>query len=170
MGLFDIIQSAIAAPETEGNPNQIESILNTVQNLSNSNNTSTTAVQSAMSIVGNYTRSALQEKRDNEGEGQVEQIINQFAGVQPSNQVVNMLFTTPMLQQMVGEIGGKTGMNPAIIQGMLPQLVPLVLNFLKTGSNSLGSNPVLSAFLDADGDGDVDIADLMQLSSKYLGK
>lgn len=168
MGLFDIIQAAIADPDKEANPNQLATIINTVQQLSSSTQTDPTAVQSAMAIVGNYTRSALQQKRDTEGEGQVEEIINQFAGIQPNNQVVNMLFSTPMIQQMVGEIGGKTGMNPALVQTMLPQLVPLVLNFLKTGSGSLGSNPVLKAFLDSDGDGDVDMADLMNLASKYL--
>jgi len=168
MGLFDLVQAAIADPNQEGNPNQLASIINTVQQLSSSTQTEPTAVQSAMAIVGNYTRSALQEKRETEGEGQVEEIINQFAGIQPNNQVVNLLFSTPMVQQMVGEIGGKTGMNSALIQSMLPQLVPLVLNFLKTGTGSLGSNPVLKAFLDSDRDGDVDMVDLMNLASKYL--
>ena len=56
---------------------------------------------------------------------------------------------------------------------MLPVLVPLVLNFLKTGTHSrnpLGSNPVLSGFLDTDHDGDVDVADALQMASRHLKK
>jgi hypothetical protein len=60
-----------------------------------------------------------------------------------------------------------------MIQSMLPMLVPLVLKFLQTGNNTQGGqggNPVLNTFLDADGDGDVDIADAMQLASRHLGR
>jgi hypothetical protein len=51
-------------------------------------------------------------------------------------------------------------------------VVPLVLNLLKTGSNqqqsASTSNSVLNSFLDADGDGDVDIADAMRLGGQYF--
>jgi hypothetical protein len=56
---------------------------------------------------------------------------------------------------------------------MLPILVPLVLKFLQSGNNTQnpqGSNPVLNTFLDADGDGDVDIADAMQMAGRYMGR
>jgi len=33
-----------------------------------------------------------------------------------------------------------------------------------------GANPVLNAFLDADRDGDVDIADAMQMAGRYLSR
>lgn len=62
----------------------------------------------------------------------------------------------------------QTGLNPNLIQQMLPMLVPVVLNLLQGGSRVQnpqgGANPVLNAFLDADRDGDVDIAD------RYLGQ
>jgi hypothetical protein len=54
---------------------------------------------------------------------------------------------------------------------MLPILVPLVLKFLQTGNNAQnpqGSNPVLNTFLDADNDGDVDIADAMRMAGRYF--
>jgi hypothetical protein len=47
------------------------------------------------------------------------------------------------------------------------------LKFLQTGnntSNPQGSNPVLNSFLDADGDGDVDIADAMKMAGRYFGQ
>jgi hypothetical protein len=56
---------------------------------------------------------------------------------------------------------------------MLPTLVPLLLNFLKTGApiqDQAGANPVLNSFLDSDGDGDVDIADAMRMAGGFLGQ
>lgn len=171
MGLFDKILSAVDNPEQEASADGLGSILDTVQQLASNHETSPTALQSAMSIVGNYTRSALQEKSSTEGEGAVEQIISQFGGTQANNQVVQMLFNTPQMENMLGEVGNKTGIPESVIQTMLPTLVPLVLNFLKTGSsNSLTSNPILRSFLDADGDGDVDLADAMQMMSKHLNR
>jgi hypothetical protein len=53
-------------------------------------------------------------------------------------------------------------------------LIPVVLNFLKMGGSAenplQGGNPVLSSFLDADGDGDVDIADAIQLGSRFFNR
>ncbi len=154
MGLFDKILSAVDNPEQEASADGLGSILDTVQQLASNHETSPTALQSAMSIVGNYTRSALQEKRSTEGEGSVEQIISQFGGTQASTQVVQMLFNTSQMQNMLGEVGNKTGIPESVIQTMLPTLVPLVLNFLKTGN----------------GDGDVDLADAMQMMGKYLNR
>ena len=51
---------------------------------------------------------------------------------------------------------------------MLPMLVPVVLKFLKAGGAQAANNPILASFLDADGDGDVDMADLMKLASQYM--
>jgi hypothetical protein len=65
-------------------------------------------------------------------------------------------------------------LNNATVQAMIPVLVPLVLNLLKTGSNAQnpapGSNPVLNTFLDADGDGDVDITDTISMASRFLNQ
>jgi hypothetical protein len=56
----------------------------------------------------------------------------------------------------------------------LPTLVPLALNFLKTGNSAQNpgnsSNSVLNSFLDADGDGDVDLGDALQMAGKYLNQ
>lgn len=171
MGLFNQILDAINDPETEASTSQISNIVSTVQELSNSHNAKPTGIQTAMSIVGKYTRSALQQKRQQESPDSVQSLISQFAGTQANNQAVQLIFSNSQLQQMIREIEAKTGINQGTIQSILPTLVPLVLNFLKTGSksgNTLASNSVLSSFLDADGDGDVDMADAIQMASKYL--
>ena len=157
MSLFNQILNAIDNPEKEASTNQLGSILDTVQQLSGNYQTNPSAINSAMSIVGNYTRSALQQQRSQGGTSQVNQILNQFGGNQASTQALATLFGSSQLQSMVGQISSRTGLNAKTIQTMLPILVPLVLNLLRTGNNKTniqGNNPVLNSFLDTDGDGD----------------
>ena len=173
MSIFNQILSAIDDPEREASTNQLGSILDTVQQLSGNYQTNPDTIQSAMSIVGNYTKSALQQKRDRGGVGQVNQIINQFGGTRANPQILSALFGSSQLQDMILQISRRTGMDARTIQSLLPILVPLVLNFLKTGNNrrNVGDgNPVASSFLDSDGDGDVDIMDAMSMASRYLGR
>jgi hypothetical protein len=173
MSLFNQILGAIDSSDRQANPSQLGEILSTVQQLSNNAHTDPSAIQSALSVVGNYARSSLQQKRANEGEEQTQAFVNQFGGTQPSTQAVNLLFGAPQIQQIVQEVANRTGLDSGTIQAMLPMLVPIVLKFLQTGTstqNPQGSNPVLNSFLDADGDGDVDIADAMQMAGRYLGQ
>ena len=173
MSLFDQIINAIDNPGQQASPGQLGEILSTVQQLSNNSHTDPSTIQSVLSVVGSHARSALQEKRANEGEQQTQEFVNQFGGTQPSTQAVQLLFNTPQIQQIVAEVERRTGLSSTMIQSMLPMLVPLVLKFLQTGNstgNPQGSNPVLNSFLDADGDGDVDLADAMQMAGRYLGQ
>lgn len=172
MSLFEQIINAIDSPTQQGNSNELGDMLSTVQQLSSNTNTDPSTMQSVLSMVGNYTRSALQQKRDDDGNEQTQQFVNQFGGTNPSNQAVEMLFGASGMQQIVQTIAQRTGLDAGMIQMMLPVLVPLVLKFLQTGNtqSSQGSNPVLNTFLDADGDGDVDIADAMQMASRHLGR
>jgi hypothetical protein len=173
MGLFDQILGAIDNPDQQASPGQLGEILSTVQQLSNNANTDPSTIQNVLSVVGGYARSALQQKRATEGEQQTQEFVNQFAGTHPSTQAVNLLFNAPQIQQIVQQVAGRTGLGADTIQAMLPILVPLVLKFLQTGnntSNPQGSNPVLNSFLDADGDGDVDIADAMKMAGRYFGQ
>lgn len=173
MGLFDQIINAIDNPSQQASSGQLGDILSTVNQLSNNANTDPSTVQTVLSVVGNYARSALQDKRVHEGDRQTQQFVNQFGGTQPSTQAVQLLFNAPQIQQIVQEVSSRTGLSSGTIQSMLPFLVPIVLKFLQSGSNAQnpqGSNPVLNSFLDADNDGDVDIADAMQMAGRYLGK
>lgn len=173
MNIFNQIVTAIDNPEQEASNNQLSSILDTVQQLSVNYQANPSAVESAMSIVGNYTKSALQQQRNQGGTTQVNQMLKQFGGTQASPQVLSALFGSSQLQSMITQISQRTGLNSQTIQSMLPILVPLVLNLLKTGNqkgNLQGGNPVLNSFLDSDGDGDVDVSDMMTMASRYLGR
>ena len=131
-------------------------------------------MQSALGIVGNYVRSALQEKQATEGNEAAQNVVNQFGGTSPNPQAVNSLFAPFLQQQLAETVAQRTGLNAGMVQQLLPVLVPVVLNLLKSGANSqnpqAGGNPVLNSFLDSDRDGDVDITDAIQLASRYLGR
>ncbi len=182
MSLLNLIVNALDNPEQEASTEQLGDVARTVEQASNSTGTSSDSLTSAMSILGKYTKSALQEKRNQEGEASVEQVINQYSGTQASNQAVSSLFSQDQLGRMLTEISSRTGINQNTLKSLIPLLLPLVLNLLKTGNRranyptpnqsnyvpNRGQNSVLSAFLDTDGDGDVDIVDALSLARRYL--
>ena len=174
MGLLDQILGAVDNSNQEASTGQLASILSTVQQLGDSYGTNPSTMNSALSIVGNYVRSALQQKRAQAGDEGAQSVVEQFGGTYPNPQAVDALFGSSQIQQIVQTISQSTGLNANSILEMLPILVPVVLNMLRTGSNvqnpQQGSNPVLNTFLDADGDGDVDIADAMQMAGRYLSR
>ena len=173
MSIFNQILSAIDDPQKEASGNQLGAILDTVQQLSGNNNASPDAIQSAMSMVGSFTKSALQEQRSQGGAAQVNQLINQFGGTSANSQILSTLFSGNQQQNMIQQISSRTGLNARTIQSLLPILIPLVLNLLKTGNNKgniQANNSVASTFLDADGDGDVDMTDALSMASRYLGR
>ncbi|MFB2933680.1 DUF937 domain-containing protein [Aerosakkonemataceae cyanobacterium BLCC-F154] len=170
MGLFDQILNAVNDPNLQANAGQLANIFNSVQQVQNNQGTDNSTMQSALSGVGSLVRSSLQQKRAEGGNQLVESIINQFAGTSPNPSAVNALFGSQW-ESVADVVSQRTGIDRNTILQMLPMLVPLVLNFLQAGNNTQnpqGENPVVNNFLDADGDGDVDIADAMQMAGRYF--
>ncbi|HEY9630066.1 MAG TPA: DUF937 domain-containing protein [Coleofasciculaceae cyanobacterium] len=180
MGLFDQILAAIDNPSQQANPDQLSTILQTVQQAGSAQGVQPSATNDVVSMLGGYVRSALQQQAATGGRGQVESIVNQFGGTSPSTAALSAVFNPAQQQQVAQAISQRTGISADAILGMLPMLIPVVLNLLKSGAaNQSGavrpagqgsSNPVLNSFLDADGDGDVDIADAMSMAGRYLGQ
>ena len=173
MGLFNQILQAIDNPNQQASFNGLSNILGTIQQTGSIYGADPGKSQMLLSMVGGYVRSALQEKRNNEGEDIVKNLVNQFSGTSANPQAVFALFNQTQLAEMVPEIATKSGINASTIQAMLPMMIPAVLSLLKTGANTENpqeaGNPVLNEFLDADGDGDVDITDAMNLAKRFLG-
>ncbi|MGL5079888.1 MAG: DUF937 domain-containing protein [Microcoleaceae cyanobacterium] len=174
MGLFDQILSAVNDPSSQASKDQIGGIVNTVQQLANSQNLSPDNTQTTLSMLGGFVRSALQEKRTNQGSDAVQSMVNQFGGTQANASAVNSLFSPQQQAQVAQAIAQRTGINAGTIQGLLPMLIPVVLGLLSTGTDtrnpqSSKNNQVLTNFMDADGDGDVDVADAMRMAGKFLG-
>lgn len=172
MGLFDQIVGALSDPNREASNTQLNDILSTLQQLTNHQNVSSQTTQTTLSVLGRYVRSALQQKRTNQGNESVQAFVNQYSGTGRNPQAVTSLFSPQQQTQIAEAISGRTGIDAATIESLLPALVPLVLNFLKTGTSTQNpqqdSNSVLDSFLDADRDGDVDVADAMRLAGQFL--
>ncbi|MDZ8083545.1 MAG: DUF937 domain-containing protein [Nostoc sp. DcaGUA01] len=172
MGLFDQILGAVTNPNQQGSLGQLGSIINTVNQLSDRTGTDPSTIQSVLSIVGSQVRSALQQKQATDGNEAAQSLVNQYAGTSPNPQAVDSLFPAGIQQQVAQIAAQRTGLDPGMVQQLLPLAVPLVLNFLQSGANAqnpqAGGNPVLNSFLDADGDGDVDIADALQMANRYI--
>ncbi len=172
MGLFDQIISAVGNPQQQASPDQLGSILSTAQQVSGNNGLDPSMAQTVMSLLGGHVRSALQQKQATEGGDQVHSIVDQFAGLGSNPQAVQALFSMGQQENVANDISQRTGLNPGMIQSMLPALVPLVLNLLQSGSTggAQAGNPVLNAFLDSNRDGDVDLGDVMGMAGQFLNQ
>ncbi|MBO3457665.1 DUF937 domain-containing protein [Aetokthonos hydrillicola Thurmond2011] len=173
MGLFDEILSAVNNPNLQGSTGQLGSILNTVQQISNTTGADPSTIQSVLGIVGNYVRSSLQEKQATEGDEAAQAVVNEFGGTSPNSQAVESLLS-PFIQEEIGQVvQERTGLDAGIIQQFLPMLVPVVLHLLKSGANAENpegeGNPVLNSFLQGEGGGDFNIGSVVQIASRFLG-
>lgn len=171
MGLFDAIVGALDSPNQQASPDQLGSILGAVQQLSGSRNLDANTTQSMLSMVGGFVRSSLQEKRQMGGEAQAQALVNQFGGTQPNPAAVQSLFTPQQQQQVAQATSQGTGLNLETVQALLPVVVPIILNLLKTGSSTQsaqGPNPVLHSFLDMNGDGSFDVGDALNLAGRFM--
>jgi hypothetical protein len=175
MGLFDQVVGALNDPDRQANTDQLSSIVNMASQLGGSQASGTSGSQQVlMSVVGQFVRSSLQQTSQNQGRSQAASLVNQFAGTSASPAALQALFSSQQQQQLVDVASQKTGIDASTIQSMLPVLVPLALNLLKTGAGSQTStqpnNSVLDAFLDSDGDGDVDLGDAMSMAGRFLNR
>lgn len=177
MGLFDQILGAVNNPQQQASPDQLGTILNTVQQLSGRQGLDASTTQTALSVVGGYVRSALQQQRAAGGTAQAEAIVNRYGSTNPNPGAMDALFNPSQQQQVAQAVSQRTGINANQVLALLPILIPIVLNLLKQGSqtpnapaaNATG-NPVLNGFLDADGDGDVDVGDAMSMAGRFLNQ
>ncbi|MBW4468192.1 MAG: DUF937 domain-containing protein [Pegethrix bostrychoides GSE-TBD4-15B] len=183
MGLFDQILGAVNNPHQQASPDQLGAILGTVQQLASRQGLDASATQTMLSTVGTHVRSALQQQRAAGGAGRAEAIVNQYGGTGSSADVLESLFSPGQQQQVAQDVAQRTGLTANKVLALLPILIPIVLNLLKQGSqlgsstvptsqtasaNSASANTVLNGFLDADGDGDVDIGDAMSMAGRFL--
>ncbi|MEO0760004.1 MAG: DUF937 domain-containing protein [Cyanobacteria bacterium J06648_16] len=170
MGMFDQVMSAIQDPSREASMGQMGQIMSMAQQVARANNADTGTTQQAASIIGGFVRSALQEKRATQGDAAAEALVQE--GARDGAAVIPQLFNTVQQQQMSQAVAQKTGLDAGKVQSMLPVLIPLVMKFLNQGSTKAGvqggGNPLMTAFLDGDGDGDVDMGDMLSIVGRFM--
>jgi uncharacterized protein YidB (DUF937 family) len=173
MGLFDAVLSAVSNPGQQASPDQFGAILNTVQQLSSNHGIDASTTQTLVSVVGGYVQSALQQQQSTAGTAQVQSTVNQYSGTGPNPQAVEAVLGPALQQQAVQDLIQRTGLDPQTVESLLPTLVPLALNFLQSGQhtgNSQAGNPVLTAFLDGNHDGNLDLGDALSMAGQFFGR
>lgn len=173
MALFDAIMGALNNPNQQANPDQLGSIVNTVQQMTQQQGVDLGTSQMVLSMLGGYVRSALQQKQAAGNSAQAAEIVNQFGGTGSNPAAVQAVFSPDQQQQVSSAIAQRTGLSPAVVQGLLATLVPIVLNMLQTGATTQGNqgrNTVLDAFLDSNRDGNVDIGDAISMAGQFLNQ
>ncbi len=174
MGLFFDVLSSINNPNQQGSVDSLSTILQTVQQVTGGKGIDDSASQGTLSVLGGITRSALQQQ-GGVGSPALEGMLGRLAGGAlggaGAGTALQSLFPPALQQQAVQAIAAKTGLNPTLIQAMLPSLISTVLGFLNMGApapGSRGTNPLLSAFLNSDNDKDVDMGDVLKFAGRFL--
>jgi hypothetical protein len=198
MGLFFEILSAINNPNQEANIEQLGSLTNSVQQLAQNHGMDSSMMQSVMSMVGSQLQTTLGQQggvqqaqgllgqltgnnpignllgQVTEGDNPLGNLMGQVTGgggENPALGAIQSLLPQEMQQQLIQGIATKTGLDASSIQGMLPTLIPAVLNLLKMGSptsGAQGSNSILQAFLDSNQDGKTDLGDVFNFANRFL--
>ncbi len=173
MGLFDQVVQAINDPDKLADAGQLGQVMATVQQLRQQGNLDASTVQAATSILGNQVRTSLKATRDSQGSAAAQALVEQGAQSGLAEQVLGQLLNSGQQTQVIEAIAQKTGLDHQQIQGMLPMLLPIVMQMLNSGASktagAAGDNPVLNTFLDADGDGDVDMGDMLGMAGRFGG-
>ncbi len=164
MNLFEQVLGAINNPNQQGNQDQLTAIINAASQMAGQQGIDPQTTQTVLSIVGNYAQSALRQNSQ-----QAQNLVNQYGGTSANLRSVDALFTPELKAKLIGEISQRTGVQQQQIESLLPLAVPVILNLLQMGNDSSGSsNSVLQSFLDADGSGQVDVGDAIQLGLRFL--
>lgn len=171
MGLFDQVMKAVADPSRQANIGQLSQILGSAKQIANENNADADTMKQAMSIIGSFVRSSLNDTRRVQGNDAAQSLIEE--GATNGTAVIPKLFNNAQLTEMVSAVTQRTNLNTNQVQGILPMVLPLVMQFLSSGNAKGGaaqtnSNPILTAFLDSDSDGDVDMGDVLGMASKFM--
>ena len=120
---------------------------------------------SALSVVGNYLAKSLKAKKA-EGENP-EELMKQYSGNQPNPQAVDSIFSAGQKKEL-GEKLESQGVLSSNVSQVLAALVPIGLQFLQSMNKEGSGNTMLKSFLDSDGDGDLDLADAMNIAGKFM--
>lgn len=172
MSLFFDLLSSINNPNQQASVSQLASVMSSVQSFANQNNIPPNQLENIMSVAGNLLRPVLKQQQATIGEGRLQNLLGQVAGSGASATVLQSIISPQIMQQMAGTIAQKTGVSSNIIQSAMPTIVSTAMSLLNMGSPKsggwTGSNPLLSSFLDQDGDGDADLGDVIKFANRFL--
>ena len=182
MSLFDAVLSSLNDPSRATDQSHLESL---VSALTSSGASSANAGQIA-SLIGGFLKPALQEQHAAGGAHGVDSFLDSIKQSASSPDQLKQVLGADRVDQMVGSAQQKTGLDSSAIFRLLPIVLPAVIALLQSGRPATPSgaavtaasgatagghtNPILAQFLDTNADGNVDMADVVQLASRFLQK
>ncbi len=188
MGLFDAIVGAISDPNQKTQTGDLAGLLQGVQALAGQQGTSEDSMQQVISALGGHVKTGLQQVHNDATPETAESMVEQLSTQgQVSPEMLERLFGNQGGQQQVAaDVSKKSGIDPKMIMSLLPMVLPIIMNLLKSGGSATGGNPaqgalppqassssssmnpILRSFLDSDKDGDVDLGDVMKMAGPFL--
>ncbi len=185
MGLFDAIIGSISDPNQKTQSSDLAGMLQGIQALAGQQGTSEGSMQQVISALGNHVKTGLNQVHADESPETADLMVEQLSAQgQASPDMLERLFGGQGGQQQVAEdVSKKSGIDPQMIMSLLPVVLPIIMNLLKSGGPAGGGsqaaattpqsggssmNPILQSFLDSDKDGDVDLGDVIKMAGPFL--
>lgn len=188
MNFFDILVSSIQDPNTGTQKSDLQGLLGALTGATAQTAPAQMPAGTAEGLagaIGSMLKPALREAGQSGGMEGIDALLGSLKQNANSPRQLEQTLGRDRMEQMVGRAQQKSGLPADTIMSMLPVILPALISLLQSGSRSgapsaqagatagnplggLGSNPLLQSFMDSDGDGDVDMADLVAMGSKFL--
>jgi uncharacterized protein YidB (DUF937 family) len=190
MNLFDTVLASLNDPSRATQMSDLE-------NLSSAFGSGGSSTNQIASLIGGFLKPMLREQQAVAGPEGVDSLLQELKQSAHSPDKLRQVLGPNRMDQMVGRAEQKTGLDANAILRLLPIVLPAIIALLQSGrpANTAGTavgtagaqpaapgtgmpgaqtgaqtNPILSQFLDSDGDGDVDMQDVVRLTSVFLRK
>ena len=184
MSLFDAVLASLNDPSRATQQGDLERLSSA---FGGGGGPSPTDAGQLASLIGGFLKPMLQEQHAIGGAQGVDTYLQDIKQNSGTPDQLRLVLGADRVDQMVGRAEQKTGLDANTILRFLPIVLPAVIGLLQSGRRTAvpaatgvtsatgagaGSqtNPILAQFLDSDGDGDVDMADVVRLTSRFLQK
>ena len=189
MNLFDTVLASLNDPSRGTQMSDLE-------NLSSAFGSGGSSTNQIASLLGGFLKPMLREQQAVAGPEGVDSLLQELKQSAHSPDQLRQVIGSERMDQVVGQAEQKTGLDASSIMRLLPIVLPAIIGLLQSGRPAPASpaagatagvrppvgtgapptqagaqtNPILSQFLDSDGDGDVDMQDVVRLTSVFLRK
>ena len=192
MNFFEVLVSSIQDPQAGTQKSDLEGLLGAL--LGGAPGTTPTqarqipsgAAEGLAGTIGSALKPALREAGQQGGIEGIDALLGSLKQNANSPQALERTLGHNRMEQMVNKAQQQSGLPTDAIGSLLPVIIPALVSLLQSGARTggapsaqtgatagdplagLAANPLLQSFLDSDGDGDVDMQDLVRLGSKFL--